>query len=239
MLDGLKRLFAAGADVAHPWGAVATWATSRGSAFHALPDDAGFFVEGRVDGVLWRLEWGPSQRPYVIGGELRLRAEPGMPVDVQMLVLDRPLQATLERQLFDQYVESVQTRIDEQSPPEMRWLVLFQKIANKDMGPLRDRFVAVASHESWLLDWLRGDVTESLRGAPLCAGQPLVLMANGARMTLRTALAAPAPAVLDAWLAVFAAAMRAARALGPVIAGEATDAAGGDSAIGADDAREH
>ena len=39
----------------------------------------------------WRLEWGPPQRPYIAGHELRMRMELGLPPDLQMLLITKSL----------------------------------------------------------------------------------------------------------------------------------------------------
>ena len=78
--------------------------------------DEGFVIDGRLGATPWRLEWGPSQRPYIQGHELRLRAEMGLASDLQLVLMNRELQETMEKAVFDQYVEGVQTRIDNQTP---------------------------------------------------------------------------------------------------------------------------
>ena len=44
--------------------------------------DQGFVIDGRLGATPWRLEWGPSQRPYIQGQELRLRSELGLSPDL-------------------------------------------------------------------------------------------------------------------------------------------------------------
>ncbi|GAB4041328.1 MAG: hypothetical protein Fur0014_12460 [Rubrivivax sp.] len=211
MLDGLKRLFSRAQAPGLEWDELAEWARSREYAFKPVRgEDGGFIVEGRLGALPWRMEWGPSQRPYVPGAELRIRAEMGLPSDLQVLVLDRPLQATMEKAVFEQYVESVQTQIDNQTPPEMRWLVMYGKLAGAELGALRERFAAVTPAKAWLLAWLDGPLTPGLLAAPLTAGQPLVLMVARGRITLRTALPEPLPQDLDRWLRLFHLALREA-----------------------------
>lgn len=211
MLDALKRLFARTSSEPRKWDAMARWAAERQRHLKPSKDDGGFVIEGHADNVPWRLEWGPSQRPYVKGMELRIRAEPGMPVDLQLMILDRHLQASMEAAVFDQYVEGVQTRIDKQTPPEMRWLVMFPKTAHQDMGALRERFASVTSSRSWLLSWLDGALTDSLLHAPMEPQQAMVLMASRGRLTLRTALGLPSTELLGAWIDLFEVAARQVR----------------------------
>jgi hypothetical protein len=211
MLEGIKRWLsgAGGAGTAGYEGIVA-WAQSNNSTFRGAQDD-GFVIDGRLDPTAWRLEWGPSQRPYIAGNELRLRADTGVETELQLLVLSRTLQEHLEKSIFEQYVEDVQTRIDNQTPPEMRWLVMFPKLPSSDMGALRDHFVAVGNAKSWLQAWLRGGLSQALALRATQSSLPLVLMIGRGRLMLRTALDVPTVPELQRVLALFETALREAR----------------------------
>jgi len=211
MLDGLKRLFS-GAPAAplEGWDGIAPWAASRQYTFRGVPNE-GFVVDGRLGATPWRLEWGPSQRPYIQGQELRLRAEMGLVSDLQLVLMNRALQETMEQAVFDQYVEGVQTRIDNQTPPEMRWLVMFPRLAGGELGVLRERYVGLASAKRWLLQWLEGPLTQALASLRVDPAVPLVLMIGRGRLMLRTALAEPEVPALQAWLRLFETAMCEAR----------------------------
>jgi hypothetical protein len=188
------------------------WADRRGVDLRPVKGGGGCVVDGRMGSAPWRLEWGPPQRPYVNVAELRLRADVAVPADWQALVLNRRLQEAMERQLFEQYVESVKTQIDDQTPPEMRWLVMFQKLGSDELGPLRERFAAVSNQRPWLLTWLQGALGPALlhaaRVQSLTPEHPLVLTVSRSRLTLRTQSTAPEAAELDAWLKLFECAWR-------------------------------
>jgi hypothetical protein len=206
MLLGIKRWFARPQDVSFGasqlWAEVAAWARGNGCSFRGVPGE-GFVIDGRSAGTAWRLEWGPSQRPYIDDHELRLRADLQLPGDLQMVLMNRGLQETMERVIFEQYVEGVQTRIDQQTPPEMRWLVMFPRLSGDEMGVLRASFMAVASAKSWMLPWLQGPLTRALQAAPLDASTPVALMVGRSRLMLRTALADPDLASIQSWLGLF------------------------------------
>jgi hypothetical protein len=217
MLENLKRWFSGAKKSAVDAGtseAVASWAEARQYSFRGVREDDGFVIDGRLGAAPWRLEWGPSQRSYVQGRELRLRAELGLGSEVQALLLDRPLQEQMEKAVFEQYVEGVQTRIDNQTPPEMRWLVMFPKLSGQDMGALRERFVAIASSKRFAMQWLQSPLADALAAAPFGPGKPLVLMISRGRLMLRTSLAEPDIGVLETWLRLFETAMREARRAG-------------------------
>lgn len=211
MLDGLKRLLTgAPAPAGEGWSDLAAWAASRNHSFRDVPNE-GFVIDGRLEATPWRLEWGPSQRPYIAGQELRLRAEMGLPSDLQLVLMNRELQETMEQAVFNQYVEGVQTRIDNQTPPEMRWLVMFPRLPGSEMGPLHERFVALSNFKNWLVRWLEGPLAQSLAALRAGPSVPLVLMIGRGRLMLRTALAEPELPALQTWLRLFETAMREAR----------------------------
>lgn len=208
MLEGLKRLFAGGEPPRRDWSELSAWASERGCQLGRVREVDGFVIEGQLQGHAWRAEWGPAQRNYIEGNELRLRAEMPARGDVQALLLTRALQVDMEAKVFDQIVEDVQTQIDDKTPPEMRWLVMHPKLQAQDMGPLGDRFVAVGPARSWLKQWLTPAFTQALLQAPSAADQPLALMIVRGRMTLRTPVQIPAPATLAPWVALFDVALR-------------------------------
>lgn len=211
MLDDLKRWISG----KHPpsgtgWDDVALWAEQRQYPFRSVPGE-GFVIDGRVAGTDWRLEWGPSQRGYVLGSELRLRAELPVNPALQWVVMNRVLQEAMETAMFEQAVESVQTRIDNETPPETRWLVMFPRLPGADMGVLRENFVAVSSTRTWLATWLQGALPAALAATVTDPAVPVVLMMSRSRLTLRTALPTPDVASLQPWLRLFDTAVREAR----------------------------
>ncbi len=214
MLEGLKRWFSSTKPAAAPapgWDGLAPWAQRHQYSFRGVREGGGFVVEGRLGALPWRLEWGPSQRNYIEGAELRIRAEIGLPGDLQAVVMNRALADAMEKAVFDQYVEGVQTRIDNETPPEMRWLVMFPKLAGSELGPLRERWTALSSVKPWLQQWLEGPLAAALQASRVPPEVPLVLMVGRGRLALRTPLADPDAPALDAALRLFETALRESR----------------------------
>ena len=140
MLDAFKRLIARKPSEPE-WSEVADWAERRRLGFKRVRDEGGGFVlDGSISGKPWRLEWGPPQRKYIDGHELRIRMELGLSPNLQMLVLSQPLYETLERTAFESITESTQTVIDGNTPEEVRWIVMFPKANVKGSKALRSRF---------------------------------------------------------------------------------------------------
>jgi hypothetical protein len=239
MLEGIKRwLSGSPAEAAGPEAEIREWALSRQAGYRAVPGE-GFVIDGRSAALPWRLEWGPSQRPYIGGHELRLRAELSVPAELQLMVLDRALAEAMERTVFEQFVEDVQTRIDTDTPPEMRWLVMFPKLTGQELGAPRDRLVALGNAKHWLQQWLDGPLAAALASHPLEIGQPLVLTIGRGRLTLRTALAEPDVPPLQSWLRLFETALRECRRvadLGGAVGSGADSATPGSSSLFAETA---
>ena len=208
-------MFDKGPDMAQP-APLQRWAEVHGYAFRKVRDASGCVIEGALGAQPWRIEWGASQRSYIEGCELRLMAELGLSHSLMALVLNRALMAAMEKEVYDQYVNDVQTRIDTNTPPEMRWLVMYAKLGNVDLGLLKDRFGAVASVPPWLLQWLSDPLRDALTGTveAVRSDQPFVLVVSRGRLTLRTAMPTPDAGKLAMWLSVFEQALASARAVG-------------------------
>ena len=222
MLDSLKRLFFGRAEGhGQDLGAVADWAKRRGHGFKRARGDEGFVIDGSLDGKPWRIEWGPPQRPYIVGHELRLRMELDLPSDMQMLLLSRPLMESLERQTFEEFTDNVQTQIGIKTPEEMRWLVMFPKVNLGPLVNLRSRFGAVASQPDAGLAWITGplaNLLEQAAGGMLQGDPPLMLMTLRGRAYMRMQLATPDAQSVATALALFETAVtQAARASSSVI----------------------
>ena len=110
MLALLKRWWSAATPKPGLHG-VEQWARAKGTGWRRVRDDEGFVVDGAHRGVAWRLEWGPSHRPYIVGTELRCIAELGLHRDLQVMVLNRLLMEASEAKVYDEYIEGVQTLV--------------------------------------------------------------------------------------------------------------------------------
>lgn len=214
MLDGIKKWLSGSSGGSSSGTGIESFkGWSRGPQVQIrTPRDAeGLIVDGKLDGTPWRLEWGASQRPYVLGNELRIRAEMPLPGDLQAIVLNKVLQEAIEKTMFEQFVEGVQTRIDTETPAEMRWVVMYPKMGRGEMGELRDRYAATASVKPWLQQWLAGPLTTALAGLKIDPATAFVLMIGRGKVTLRTEVEDASPGTVEPHLRVFEVALREAR----------------------------
>lgn len=215
MLKSLRRLLSRGNQSAQA-GVFEAWARERGHAYRRVRDAEGCVIEGRLGTQTWRIEWGAPQRNYIPGHELRLMAEFNLPKELQVLVLNRQLMEAMEKTVYEQYVDDVQTRIDTETPSEMRWLVLYQKLSGPDLGRLRERYGAVSSVLPWTQQWLSSPLNDALAAsmASVTEDHPVALTIARGRLTLRTAMDEPDAPQLAQWVSVFEHALREARRLG-------------------------
>jgi hypothetical protein len=215
MLKTLRRFFAGAPPPADP-ALLRQWAGERGHDWRRVRDAQGCVIEGRTGTQAWRIEWGASQRDYINGLELRLIAELDLPKELVAMVLNRTLMEAMEEAVYERYVDDVQTRIDTDTPPEMRWLVLYPKVPGADLGRLKDRYGAVCSIQPWMQQWLQSPLNDALAATldPTDAAQPVVLTIGRGRLLLRTAMPLPDARALTQWFSVFEHALREARRLG-------------------------
>ena len=165
----------------------------------------GWVMDHHPDHPDWRIEWGPAQRSFMSSHEFRLRMEqPELP-DVQALVLDRPLLARLDREVYQQFTDTVQTRLDDETPEEMRWLAMHTKLSPNQMGvPLRDRYGALSNDTLWVERWLAGPVADALKrradATPVeaVAAEPFLLRLSRGQVVIRQAAATPRVPMLQA-----------------------------------------
>ncbi|EHR71550.1 hypothetical protein BurJ1DRAFT_2723 [Burkholderiales bacterium JOSHI_001] len=212
MLITLRRWLSRGPGSGDASSIIANWAHARHFTHRRMREPVGAVVECALGRQAWRLEWGPSQRDYIPGHELRLVAELDVPRDLFALVLNRSLMEVLEKSVFDEFVQGVQTRIDTETPQEVRWLVMLPRLSGAELRELRERYMALGSAKPWLQTWLAGPLGAALINlATLCSPQrPVVWTLGKGRLTLRTTADHLDAAALDQWHAAFETAMREA-----------------------------
>jgi hypothetical protein len=191
---------------------VRQWAEGRGWRYARARGGDGFAVEA---GDL-RLEWGPSQRDYLEPSELRVRRDLGDCGDLQLLLMSRQLMTVLEQEVFEQATEGNRTRVDDRTPEEVRWLVLFPKLPRSTLGALAEHIGALSNHRGaaqlWLQEPLRAQVAAAV--ARLAADEPMAMIVQRGRFVLRQALAEPTIDMLEGALALATVAAEGARAVG-------------------------
>jgi hypothetical protein len=212
MLDTVRRWLAWGNPLPG-WSELSAWSRRGGWTLKRTPARDGWVMDRHAGHPGWRIEWGPAQRSFMSGHELRIRLEtPRLPETLQALVLDRPLLARLDREVYQQIIDSVRTRLDGETPEEMRWLAMHAKLSPNQMGaPLRDRYGGLCSEPEWLAAWLLGPAREALgrhaeaMPAEAVAAQPFLLRLARGQMVLRQSAPVPGARMVQACIDVAAA----------------------------------
>ena len=107
---------------------VVRWAATQRLAVVPQAVDGHFDLGGDLNGHPWRLECGNPTRDYVRGLELRGRADLGVDPDAAVMVLNRPLQESLEGNAYNAITDTLQTTVNASLPEEMRWLAMFEEV---------------------------------------------------------------------------------------------------------------
>lgn len=214
------------------WQEVSQWCEAQGWVFKTTHEQDGFVIEhaGRAGDI--RVEWGPSQRHYLGKAELRLRAQSGLDLQSYALLMPKALMDGLEREVFVQFTGGVQTRLDEETPEEMRWLAMSPRLGPVQLGPLRNWYAAVGNSVDWLMGWLHGAMGDRLvhwgrladeaHAAGSAAGQlpTFAILVYRGQLVMRRALSAPEVSAVREALALFQLALDEARRLAAAGRGE-------------------
>jgi hypothetical protein len=212
MLDAVRRWFRWG-DSIPSWAELSAWAAEHHWTLKRTIAHDGWVMNHNAQHPAWRIEWGPAQRSFMGSRELRIRLDLPQAPDVQALVLDRPLLSRLDHEVYQQFTDKVQTRLDEETPEEMRWLAMHPKLSPNQMGlPLRDRYGGLGSDPRWVSAWLDGPLGDALKRradvTPVegVSSEPFILRLSRGQMVLRQSAKVPDARVLETCIDVAAAA---------------------------------
>ena len=215
MLEPLRRWFGGGPDLPG-WQALAPWArANRWSMRRTITHDGWVMSQAALPD--WRIEWGPSQRSFMSAHELRVRIEAPQIVEATALLLDRPLLARMDHEVYQQFTDTVQTRYDNELPEEMRWLAMHARLGTSELGPLRERYGALGHDAAWVSQWLAGDLAAALlrRAGKVAVDQaslePLMVRLARGKLVLRQGAERPDVEMIETLLDVAHAADDATR----------------------------
>ena len=170
-----------------PYAPIADWANAEG--FHFSLMSHGFALEGPLAGKPCRVEVGKPSRKYVIGEELRGRAELGVDPDVMLLLMNRPLKDQLVRQAYAQFTDSLQTSVDGNLPEEVRLLAMFEELGWDSIPrAFWSRYSVVADDRARASAWLDAGIAQQLLDWPApapAAELPFMLMLLRGKAYLR------------------------------------------------------
>ena len=171
---------------------VVRWAATQRLAVVPQAVDGHFDLGGDLNGHPWRLECGNPTRDYVRGLELRGRADLGVDPDAAVMVLNRPLQESLEGNAYNAITDTLQTTVNASLPEEMRWLAMFEEVTWPGLpASFRRHFAVVAERIETAQRWIHAPVVSQLlnivegEGGAVRAQSPLLLMLVRGKVYLR------------------------------------------------------
>jgi len=196
MLDRLRKALhlSGGATATRPVSnqEVVRWAATQRLAIVPQSVEGHFDLGGDLGARPWRLECGNPTRDYVHGLELRGRADLGVDPDAAVMVLNRPLQESLEGNAYNAITDTLQTTVNASLPEEMRWLAMYEEVAWPGLpASFRQHFAVVAERMETAQRWIHAPVVSQLlnivegEGGEVRAQSPLLLMLVRGKVYLR------------------------------------------------------
>lgn len=177
------------------------WAGLDGLACTVEAGEGRFGVSGKMGGHPWRVERAPASRDYLVGEELRGRAEIGINAQVTVVIMNRALKETLEKRAYSLYTDTLETQASPLLMEEMRWLALYPE-AGWDSLPdeFFHRYAILAERRTDAMTWLTPELVALLMEWPEPAPDntvPFILMLMRGKAHLRMQ-ALPRAAASDA-----------------------------------------
>lgn len=168
---------------------VSEWAKAQGFGFSGLPGAQSFSLHGKVAGKPWRMEVGKPSRAYIRGEELRARAELGLNENIAVMVMNRALKESLEKQAYERFTDDLQTTVDTSLPEEVRWLAMLEDCALDSLSRLfLERYAVLADQRDNAVKWVDPVFANQLLTWPAPApgpDVPFVLMVLRGKAYLR------------------------------------------------------
>jgi hypothetical protein len=222
MFERLKKAFhrepreRGDSTLAQAHGPVSEWAASRGMTFSGATLSNSMTMQGKVGGRPWRMELGRPTRDYIVGEELRARAELAVDDEVGAMVINRPLKEALERRAYSMITDTLQTTADPRLPEEMRWLAMYDEIGWE--GPpdaFWTRYAVLSDRREHALAWVDDHLARQLLAWPdpaPTAQVPFMIVLLRGKCYLRMQYMPPEMGTLDHATDVFTSACESALA---------------------------
>lgn len=172
MFDRLKKAFTKEAKPEGPpsqltAGPASEWATQNGITMSPGAHGKGPSMQGKIAGKPWRMEVGKPTRSYILGEELRGRAELGITDELAAMVMSRPLKDALEKKAYSMITDTLQTTADPNLPEEMRWLAMYDEVGWDALpSAFWKRYAIMADKREHALAWMDGNFAELLMAWP-------------------------------------------------------------------------
>ena len=165
------------------------WADLNGLSCTVGTDDGNFRVSGELGGHPWKAERAPASRDYLVGGELRGRAEIGISAQVTVVIMNRALKELLEKRAYALYTDTLETQVSPVLTEEMRWLALYPEAGWDSLtDAFFHRYAILAERRAHAMSWLTPALADLLMAWPDPAPDdtvPFILMLMRGKAHLR------------------------------------------------------
>ena len=171
MLQQLKRVFGGASSAqknpSHAWHGVSAWAAAQGYAFSTAKEGGGFLLRSKVGPRPWTLEKQPASREFITDDELYARAELGIHDEVAVVIMNRSLKKSLEKQAYKFYTDPLQTYVSPNLPDEMRWLSIYRETAWTELPEaFWARYSVMADQPRHAASWIDSNLAKWLLAWP-------------------------------------------------------------------------
>ena len=165
------------------------WADLNGLSCKLEAGDGNFRVSGELGGHPWKAERAPASRDYLVGGELRGRAEIGISAQVTVVIMNRALKELLEKRAYALYTDTLETQVSPVLTEEMRWLALYPEAGWDSLtDAFFHRYAILAERRAHAMSWLTPALADLLMAWPDPAPDntvPFILMLMRGKAHLR------------------------------------------------------
>lgn len=168
---------------------LARWARSSGLAITCKSGSADFSLSGQLAGKPFRMDRTPPSRAYMVGAELRARAQLDTAPDVSVMVISRALRDVLEHDAFIDYTGGLHTTLNANVDEEVRWLAMFDEVGweRGAVPAFWPRYAIVADTRAHAQAWVGAELMQALLDWPSApsASVPLMLQLQRGKLYLR------------------------------------------------------
>lgn len=182
MFTSFKKIFGQGklgSSGSERFDPVSEWAVTQG--FSVIGSSTDFLLSGKVNNKEWKLERGRSKRDFIVGDELRARAQLGIDPQVAVLIINRPLKDSLLYQACHFGAQA--------TSEEMRWLSTYTEVSWESLSSdFWSRYAVYTSHRECALAWVDTNLAQLLMSWPEAstdANVPFILMLLRGKAYLR------------------------------------------------------
>lgn len=160
-MRSVKQLFAGKANESIPANAISRWANNNSMSYVGPSACRHYMLGGELGGKPWTIERRSGSRAFIRGDEINGRAALDLLTGPVVIVMNRSLKESLEKQAYEIYTDPVQTLADPSLSEEMRWVALYPECP-KFNAPIdfRQTFSVLAGDTRHPKQWVSNELID-------------------------------------------------------------------------------